>query len=120
MYTQDDILNFIYNFKHRVNKEKELEDVFLNGNCYYFAIILKHRFPNMHIVYSQIDNHFMCLYDNRIYDIRGDITNNVMVCDLFSWEDYMYYDKLDYGRVVKYCVNLENQDYFVTIFMYFS
>ena len=108
MYTQDDILNFIYNFKHRVNKEKELEDVFLNGNCYYFSIILKHRFPNMHIVYSQIDNHFMCLYDNRIYDIRGDITNNVMVYDLFSWEDYMHYDKLDYGRVVKYCVNLEN------------
>ena len=28
MYTQDDILNFIYNFKHRANKEKELEDVF--------------------------------------------------------------------------------------------
>lgn len=105
IYKKQDIIDFIDNFKKQ-NKQV-LEKVFTEGNCYYFAIILKNRFPEISIVYSQINNHFMCLYDNHIYDIFGDITNNVEVRDLYLWETYKNVDFIDYSNVVKYCINLE-------------
>lgn len=105
MHSNKEILNFISRFKSF--NEKELEEVFLYGNCYFFAIILKNRFPEMNIVYDAVDNHFMCLYDSKIYDIRGDITEITVINDLFSWDDYENIDSLEYKRIVRDCINLE-------------
>ena len=107
MYSKEDIINFINNFKNRVKNTNEVENLFLNGNCYYFAIILKSRFPKMDIIYSTIDNHFMCLYDYHIYDIRGDITNIKSIYDLYLWDNYKNFDKTHYKRIIKYCINLD-------------
>ena len=39
-----------------------------NGNCYYFALILKNRF-NLDIYYDQVEGHFVAGYeeDNSLY-----------------------------------------------------
>lgn len=41
------------------------------GNCYYFALILTHRFPELQIYYEGVDGHFMAGKDNVYYDYSG-------------------------------------------------
>ena len=50
----DKVISFINKFKFAY--KGELEFVFTNGNCYYFAVILKERFGG-EIYYLPIDNH---------------------------------------------------------------
>lgn len=42
-----------------------------DGNCYYFAIILCHRFPELEIYYEPIMGHFVAGDGERFYDSRG-------------------------------------------------
>ena len=79
----DEILNFIDKFKF-IHK-RELEEVFLYGNCYYFAIILKHRFPRVQIYYSYSVDHFVVRYKNHLYDISGDVTDKYPLNTLTRW-----------------------------------
>lgn len=93
-----------------INKFKFLhpiaaEDLFLYGDCYYFAIILKERFPDAIIKYLVIDNHFVAEIDGRLYDIRGDITDIVDMSQLISWSDMESYDELLYKRIIRDCIN---------------
>lgn len=49
------------------------EELFLNGNCYWFARILCERFPKLKLVYDTAPGHFVA-YDakNQIaYDVTG-------------------------------------------------
>lgn len=100
-------MNMIENF---INKFKSLhpteaEDLFLYGDCYYFAIILKERFPNAIIKYLIIDNHFITEIDGRLYDIRGDVTNLVDTRQLINWRDMESSDGLLYKRIIRDCIN---------------
>lgn len=73
-----------------------------DGNCYYFAIILKERFPKGKIIYDPIANHFIFRYRGKLYDSKG-LDREEREC-LIAWDKYEEYDYLDYNRVVKYCL----------------
>lgn len=96
------IENFINKFKHVY--PEAAEDLFLYGDCYYFAVILKERFSNAIIKYLIIDNHFITEIDGRLYDIRGDITDIVDNNQLIAWKDMKSYDELLYKRIIRDCI----------------
>ena len=97
------IINFINNFKKM--HPTEIEDVFSNGYCYWFATILSERFFKGEIYYLPIANHFITKIDNEFYDISGVYTLNEIP---YKWDTYPEFDYLDYVRVVKYCILKEN------------
>lgn len=79
----------------------EIEDVFTSGYCYWFAELLKARFPGK-IVYHPIDNHFafQSVFNDKIYDVTGEI-------DGTGFEDWFLYskkDKLESNRIIRDCI----------------
>lgn len=96
----DEIEEFIY---RRFN-QPEVIDNFLNGNCYYFAIILKERFPYLNIYYLATAGHF-CVKDectNKFYDVTGTI-------NIINDTPYLFnYIKVNepnwYNRIVDGCI----------------
>ena len=71
------------------------------GNCYYFAIILKNRFPEGKIYYDVIYGHFVFQYQNEFYDWTGIIDSHWY---LVEWENFEKYDSLLKQRVVRDCI----------------
>jgi hypothetical protein len=63
-----EIIEFIINFKKK--HPQEIEDVFLNGYCYWFAKILEIRFGG-EILYNPKQVHFATLINNQLFDISG-------------------------------------------------
>lgn len=113
-HSKQEILTFIEKFKYIYGIEKEqyknnLEYIFTNGNCYFFALILKEIFPKSHIVYSQIDCHFLIMYDYHLYDILGDRTNDFSAYYLVDWENYENEDKSEYKRIIRDCILLQTR-----------
>ena len=91
---QDEVLEFILRkFKKDCN--------WLNGNCYYFALILKDRFPEGRIFYDVIIGHFVFIYKEKAYDWTG-------LCDstevLVDWENFDKYDDLLKRRIIRDCI----------------
>ena len=91
--------------KFKFDHVKEVEDLFLHGNCYYFAIILKEHF-NGEIYYLPIDNHFICKIDKDYYDITGKAGFNEKP---YKWSDYKTFDKLAHKRIVRDCIDFETR-----------
>ena len=73
-----------------------------NGNCYYFAVILKTRFPEGKIVYDPVDNHFLFKYKNKLYDSNG--IDKRSMKKVQDWDTYKEFDALDYYYVIKDCI----------------
>ena len=73
----------------------------LDGNCYYFAVILKARFPEGNIFYDVTYGHFVFGHDGRYYDWTGEIEPQGYLVD---WELFEAYDALVYQRVLRDCV----------------
>ena len=73
------------------------------GNCYYFAVILKDRFPKGRIVYDVIDGHFYLYLNNKFYDYRGE-HNLKLSGKLILWSDIDIYDKNVGDRVRRDCL----------------
>ncbi len=48
----------------------------LNGNCYYFALILRERFNFLSIYYLPIQGHFVAGAQNTYFDWTGEVTLN--------------------------------------------
>lgn len=72
----------------------------LYGNCFWFAHILKTRFPSGEIWYEPIIGHFIFKYDDYFYDWRGLFLQDTSVAFKFNKEyDYSLYD-----RLVKFCI----------------
>ncbi len=92
----DPILDFI---QRRFSKEV---CGWTHYNCYYFAQILKHRFPKVTILYLPIENHFVCKYGNYYYDLYGRHDNLKETPKI--WEDYWKEDQLHYDRIIRDCV----------------
>jgi len=63
----DEVVDFI---EKRFSKDSD----WLNGNCYYFALILKTRFPKGKIYYDTIEGHFVLRYEGKYYDWLGEYT----------------------------------------------
>ena len=73
----------------------------INGNCYYFAIILKSRFPEGSIYYDVIDGHFIFKLDDNYYDWTGKIEPGKC---LVEWEYFDYYDSLQKKIIIRDCI----------------
>ena len=91
-----DIMDFIH---RRFPKDSG----WLNGNCYYFAVILKDRFPEGKIMYDVIDGHFVFQYDGLYYDYRG-ITKQEDGF-LVEWDKFDDYDSIQKKRITRDCIN---------------
>lgn len=99
---EDDVLKFIERFTQG-GKNKGTIDTFSNGCCYWFAVILKHRFPwSSVIVYDPIANHFATKIDGDVFDITGKITSESR--RWIPW-DNGYEDKLHAERIQRDCIN---------------
>ena len=73
----------------------------ISGNCYYFAIILKSRFPQGIIFYDVINGHFIFKYKDKYYDWTG-----CMIPDgyLVEWDKFDEYDILQKKIIVRDCI----------------
>lgn len=92
---REDVIEFISNFIERY--PDELTDTFLNGFCYYFAIILKERFGGS-IFYCPDIVHFSTLIDGRLYDITGLVKDDDLVW--YEWDEYKFTEE---ANVVQEC-----------------
>jgi hypothetical protein len=101
--------NLILKFIAKFNSHEclfVLQETFTKGFCYYFAIILKERFPESTIYYDQIDGHFIVLYEFKFYDITGHLpkydTENRG--GLWRWDRLEAEDELLFDRIWRDCV----------------
>lgn len=99
----NEVEKFIHKFKYL--NPPAAEDLFLYGDCYYFAIILKERFKDSITKYLTIDNHFVTEINGKLYDIRGDVTDIINISQLINWDDMKDYDELLYKRIIRDCIN---------------
>ena len=51
----------------------------MTGNCYYFALILCHRFPYLNIYYAPIMGHFVAGKDGKFYDWCGEFVDETPI-----------------------------------------
>lgn len=89
-------------FLARFHESENVDTVFTNGCCYWFAMILFIRFINEYaaIMYDQTVNHFGTMIDGRIYDITGDVT------DKYNWKPWSELDdELLRKRIVRDCID---------------
>ena len=86
-----------------INRRFKIDCNWLNGNCYYFAVILKSRFTKGKIVYDVIDGHFMFKYNKKYYDFTG-IVNVADENKIIEWEHFEEYDKNVKKAVIKGCI----------------
>lgn len=86
-----------------INRRFKKDCNWLDGNCYYFALILKDRFPSGRIWYDVIDGHFFFEYDGRYYDYLGFVDPRI-VAHSVPWGEMDKYDPLVKERIVRDCV----------------
>lgn len=96
----DKIEQFIENFKKGFDK-KYLENVFLNGNCFHFALILEGMFENAEIIYDLDLNHFLTDINGKIYDITGRTERPL---NWESWETISENEDGEWSELIKDCV----------------
>lgn len=92
-----EVEGFIANFKDK--------NFYLNGFCYYFAVILQERFSQhrepREIWYNPVLNHFACDIDGVLFDVKGEVPFDT---NWISWRNYREIEPLDSGRTEKYCI----------------
>jgi hypothetical protein len=64
------------------NKKDILIELFIQGMCYLFAEWLHKKLLFSKIVYVREEHHYVVLWDNKLYDITGDVTNKYKDCHL--------------------------------------
>ena len=92
---KNDILEFI----SRRFPEKEN---WLNGNCYFFAIILNEVFEGK-ICYDLIYGHFLFREEKsgKYFDVTGEVTN--YSDSVIDWLDYNLVDPIHWKRIKENC-----------------
>lgn len=95
----DEVIEFIYK---RFKNEYLYDSKWLTGNCYYFAVILKARFPEGEIYYDTTWGHFVLKYNNQYYDWQG--ISNFPDANYVSWEKFDEYDSLLKQRIIRDCI----------------
>lgn len=106
--TNERVMKFINDFTNNGKKE-ELIDTYTNGYCYWFAHMLadwalfqKERLDfQIYVVYAEIENHFGCLINGRVYDVTGDVTDKY---DWKEWTKFYHRDELLGARIVRDCI----------------
>lgn len=72
---------FIENFKAGFDNET-VEDIFLNGNCFHFSLILKQMYGGL-TVYNPHEQHFLTMIEGNYYDITGRVSAPL---DEYIWQ----------------------------------
>lgn len=90
-----EILKFISNFK-------DMQDHYLYGKCYWFAIILQTRFGGV-LYYNQVENHWVTKIGETLYDVQGVVNST----DYEEWPGEIIEDTLYYNRLVRDCINFD-------------
>jgi hypothetical protein len=75
----------------------------LNGNCYYFAVILQSRFPGGSIYYDTTRGHFLFKYHNVFYDWSGAVSED-RIGHIVEWATFDLYDHLQYQNILEHCI----------------
>lgn len=75
----------------------------LNGNCYFFANILKSRFPQGIIFYDVIDGHFVTQIDGIKFDWSG-ITSEIGKHYYVEWDKFDEYDSFQKQSIIDGCI----------------
>ena len=91
----------VSDFLKRFHFHTDIDEVFTNGCCYWFANILYHRFLNTGatIMYDEVINHFGTMIGNKIYDITGDVT------DKYNWVSWdSIHDTALKSRIIRDCI----------------
>lgn len=88
-----------------INRRFKDESYWLNGNCYYFAIILKERFcnNNSEIYYDVLEGHFICKIDDIFYDWNGIVNYDDEYKSKYvkKWSTYHTEDCIHWERIVR-------------------
>jgi hypothetical protein len=92
--TMREVLEFIKQFS-------PAKGLFLNGMCYWFAFILRNRFPDSEIWYEPIMNHFVCRIGGVFYDAAGGVAGE----NFQKWDDFKEADALHAERIIRYCID---------------
>lgn len=95
--SESNVMKFIGHFH---DCGKDLDTVFLNGCCFWFAEILCARFPSAEMMYDPIRNHFAAKIGGKVFDISGDITEKSG--DMIPWSEFD--DESERRRIVRDCV----------------
>ncbi len=95
MCMNDEVIKFI-------NRRFPSDSNWLNGNCYYFALILQDRF-NGEIFYDVIFGHFITKIKDKFYDYAGEV--DLKDRKLIKWKYFEEYDYLQKMRIIKDCIN---------------
>lgn len=98
---REKILSFIAHFQR-----PDTIEVFTNGMCYWFAVILLERFGG-DILYDMEIGHFVCDVGGRLYDVTGDVTERIGNSSLVCWDFLPEHDNLLYERLMRDCVRKE-------------
>lgn len=91
---EDEVLEFI-------KRRFPTENGWLCENCYYFALILKDRFPGGEICYDVINGHFSYKYNDRYYDHTGRIVPDGYIV---KWDHFDMYDSIQKKRIIRDCL----------------
>lgn len=83
-----------------INRRFSKDCNWLNGNCFWFALILKERFPFLKIYYLPIDGHFVVGDGNKYYDWSGEIDLEEKPYELNEIKET---DKLWYEKLMRDC-----------------
>ena len=62
------LLSLIYSIR---SAHKDMQDLFMYGQCYNFYLIVRTIFPEAKCYYSKSEGHVYIKYKNSFYDIRG-------------------------------------------------
>jgi hypothetical protein len=119
LYPAKEVENFINRFFARTQFADPITSrhIFLYGNCYWFAVILKERFKTYlpTIWYDSLNNHFYTCICGILYDANGAfIPEHNLTIDEYNsfyiWEDYKKFDRTHANRITKQCINFGEED----------
>lgn len=119
LHPAEEVTNFIDRFFARTQFADPVASrhMFLYGNCYWFAVILKERFKTYlpRIWYDTLNNHFYTEICGILYDAKGAfIPEHNLTIDEYSsfytWEDYKKFDQTHANRITKQCITFEEEN----------
>ena len=85
-----------------IKRRFPVDNNWLTGNCYFFALILNERFGGT-IFYDVIKGHFLVQIDKEYYDYSGEIL--VDSNHLIQWDKFLLYDHSQYRRIIRDCIH---------------
>ena len=114
LYNQPIMADVIEFIQRRFPTAKD-DSQWVSGNCFYFASMLKSRFPQGFIVYDVIDGHFLFLYHSMLVDavhheylsekFVPSETNFMVKSSIVVWDFFKNYDSIQYERIIRDCIN---------------